>query len=78
VHHGRDIVLADSAQSFSEAVSGLLRDGVRRRQYERAATELAAHYDWSVIGEQFGRTLEMLGDQASDTLERAHASVQVG
>ena len=78
VHHGRDIVLADSAQSFSEAVSGLLRDDSRRRQYEQAAAELAARYDWSVIGEQFGRTLEMLGDQASDTLERAHAGVQVG
>jgi glycosyltransferase involved in cell wall biosynthesis len=79
VHHGCDIVLADSAQSFSDAVSGLLRDDGRRRQYERAAAELAARYGWAVIGDQFGRTLEMLGgDQASDTLERAHPGVQVG
>lgn len=78
VHHGRDIVLADGPDSFSDAVSTLLQDDLRRQQYERAAAELAAHYDWAVIGDQFGRTLEMLdGDQALDGSERAHAGVQV-
>jgi len=79
VHHGRDIVLADSPDSFSDAVSTLLHDDLRRQQYERAAAELAAGYDWTVIGDQFGRILEMLGgDQALDRLERVHAGVQVG
>lgn len=78
VHHGRDIMLADSAESFSEAVSGLLRDEGQRHKYERAAAELAARYDWAVIGEQFGRTLEILGDRSSDMLERVHAGVRVG
>jgi len=78
VHHGRDIILADNPESFSEAVSGWLRDESLRQKYERAAAELAARYDWAVIGEQFGRTLEILGNKSSDTLERAHAGVQVG
>lgn len=78
VHHGRDIVLADSLDSFSDAVSTLLHDDQARRKYQRAAAELAARYDWAVIGEHFGRTLEMLGDRTSENLERAHAGVHVG
>jgi polysaccharide biosynthesis protein PslH len=78
VHHGRDIVLADSPDSFSDAVSTLLHDDQARHKYQRAAAELAARYDWAVIGEHFGRTLELLGGQTSENLERAHAGVQVG
>jgi glycosyltransferase involved in cell wall biosynthesis len=78
VHNGRDIVLADSPDSFSDAVSTLLHDDQARHKYQRAAAELAARYDWAVIGEHFGRTLELLSGQTSENLERAHAGVQVG
>jgi len=78
VHDGRDIVLADDPDSFSDAVLTLLSDHLSRRQYERAAAELAARYDWAVIGDQFGGILETLGGDKLLGPERAHAGVQVG
>lgn len=63
VHPGRDIVLADNPQAFADAVLTLLRDEDLRRNYEKAAAELAQQYDWSIIGEKFGRTLELIRDQ---------------
>ena len=77
VHHGRDIELADSAESFSSAVLNLLQDDLRRERYERAAAETAARFDWSVIGERFGRTLEGLARPAFAGTERAYADAQV-
>ena len=77
VRNGRDIVLADSAKSFSSAVSSLLRDSIRREQYERAAAETAARFDWSVIGEKFGRTLAMVREPSFAAEEAAYAGVQV-
>jgi len=77
VRNGRDIVLADSAKSFSSAVSSLLRDSIRREQYERAAAETAARFDWSVIGEKFGRTLAMVREPSFAAAEAAYAGVQV-
>ena len=64
VRHAHDIVLVDSAESFSSAVSNLLEDKAIRARYEKAAAETAARFDWSVIGERFGRTLEMLVEPA--------------
>jgi sugar transferase (PEP-CTERM/EpsH1 system associated) len=58
VHHGRDIVLADKASDFAEAVIMLLQDRDLRARYERAAAALAAQYDWSAIGDRFGQVLE--------------------
>ena len=58
VHHGQDIVLADTAASFSRSIVDLLRDQEQRRKYERAAAALASQYDWSAIGEKFARVLE--------------------
>jgi glycosyltransferase involved in cell wall biosynthesis len=57
VHDGRDIVLADTAPLFADAVIGLLRDRERRRRFEIAAGDLAAQYDWSVVARQFERVL---------------------
>src|SRR5208282_2093213 len=37
VHHARDIMLADDARSFAQAVIMLLRDPELRRRYEKAA-----------------------------------------
>jgi len=57
VHHGRDIILADDAHSFAQAVIMMLRDPELRRRYETAAAETAARYDWPAIGERFSEIL---------------------
>ena len=53
VTHGRDVLLADDAASFADAVVTLLTDGGRRRELERAAAELAARHDWSAVVGRF-------------------------
>jgi hypothetical protein len=53
VHDGRDILLADTPESFASAVVRVLRDDALRRRLEDAALALAARYDWSSIAEQF-------------------------
>ena len=58
VHHGRDIILADDARAFSQAVIMLSRDGDLRRRCKRAAAETAARYDWPAIGERFSEVLQ--------------------
>ena len=55
---GRDIVIADDAPNFAEAIVSLLKDRNLRRRYERAASETASKYDWSVIAAKFGEVLE--------------------
>ena len=77
VRHGRDIVLADTAADFGSAVCRLLVDEQQRKRLEAAAAEKAARYDWAVISEQFGRTLEMLSGSSLDS-EAVHDGVQVG
>jgi glycosyltransferase involved in cell wall biosynthesis len=57
VHHGRDIMLADTPNSFAQAVIMLLRDRELRRRYEKAAAETAARYNWPAIGERFSDIL---------------------
>jgi glycosyltransferase involved in cell wall biosynthesis len=63
VHHGRDIILADDARSFAQAVILLLRDREMRRRYEQAAAETAARYDWPAIGERFSDVLQSVAAQ---------------
>ncbi len=65
VHHGRDIILADDARSFAQAVIMLLRDPALRRRYEKAAAETAARYDWPAIGERFSEILQSVADGKS-------------
>lgn len=60
VHHGHDVILADDARTFSQAVVMLLQDHELRRRYEHAAAQLAAQYDWCAIGQKFGDVLESL------------------
>ncbi len=57
VHHGRDIMLADDARSFAQAVIMLLGDRELRRRYEKAAAETAARCNWPAIGERFSEVL---------------------
>jgi polysaccharide biosynthesis protein PslH len=71
VHHGKDIILADDAKAFAEAVSTLLLDGEIRSQYERSASELASRYDWAMVAQRFE---EMLVKAVQEAGERNHSS----
>ncbi len=72
IHHGRDIMLADDAKSFAQAVIMLLRDRDLRRRYEKAAAETAAQYDWPAIGERFGEILRSVaGGNATESAQKA-------
>lgn len=57
VHHGKDVMLADSAGSFAESVITLLTDVDLRDRQGRAAAELASNYGWPVIARKFGEVL---------------------
>lgn len=78
VHHGRDIVLADTQQSFAHAVVTLLKDENLRNKYERAAAELATQYDWSVIGDKFARVLELIRTHEVSKPDAMQIGMQVG
>lgn len=58
VQSGRDLILADEADSFADASILLLTDAALRRHYEQAAARLAAQYDWSNIVQQFSAVLQ--------------------
>lgn len=58
IQHERDILLADDAQCFADAVVDLLSDDVQRRRFEAAAAATAQKYDWSVITREFVQVLE--------------------
>jgi polysaccharide biosynthesis protein PslH len=61
VRSGREIVLADSADEFADAVVALLRDSARRRELGRAARELVEQkYSWDCVVQPFEEVLEKL------------------
>jgi len=62
---GRDLLLADDASKFAEAVLFLLRDAGARRKFELAAVQLAAQFDWSVVTGQFAEVLQRITSGAS-------------
>jgi glycosyltransferase involved in cell wall biosynthesis len=55
--NGQDILLADNASSFADAILLLVRDAHARRKFEQAAVQLAARFDWSVVSAQFAEVL---------------------
>ena len=57
--NGRDLLLADNASSFADAILLLLRDAQVRQRFEQAAVQLAAQNDWSVVTRQFAGVLEL-------------------
>jgi len=63
VHYGRDIMLADEARSFAQAVILLLGDSELRRRYANAAAETAARCDWPAIGEHFSEVLQSVAEK---------------
>jgi glycosyltransferase involved in cell wall biosynthesis len=58
VHHGQNILLADTPGNFAESVVTLLRGAEARGRLERAAAELAANYGWPLIGAKFAQILQ--------------------
>ncbi len=73
VQHGRDIILADDARAFSQAVIMLLRDRDLRSRYEKAAAETAARYDWPAIGQRFSEVLQSVAEKKSATADVVRA-----
>jgi glycosyltransferase involved in cell wall biosynthesis len=69
VQHGRDILLADDAGGFAQAVTMLLRDPEVRSRYERAAAETAARYNWPAIGERFSEVLQAVAERKSGAVK---------
>ncbi len=63
--NGRDLLLADDASSFAEAILLLLRDDQARRRIELSAVQLAAQFDWSVVAGQFAEVLKRITSGAS-------------
>jgi glycosyltransferase involved in cell wall biosynthesis len=63
--NGRDLLLADDASSFAEAVLLLVRDAQMRRRFEQAAVQLAAQFDWSVVAGQFAEVLQRMASGVS-------------
>jgi glycosyltransferase involved in cell wall biosynthesis len=57
VTNGRDVLIADNAQAFSDSILSFLRDPQLRRTYERNAAALAARFDWSQIARRFADVL---------------------
>lgn len=75
VHHGRDMILADSPVEFAESVITLLRDADLRGRQGRAAAELAANYGWPRIARKFGEVLQGL---VGRRLKSDPASIEAG
>ncbi len=73
---GRDLLLADDANAFADAVLLLLRDAEIRRRLEKAAVETAAQYDWSKVAAQFADVLHKVASQATSA-PRQTASVKL-
>jgi glycosyltransferase involved in cell wall biosynthesis len=66
--NGRDLLLADDANSFADAILLLLRDAQVRRRFEQAAVELAAQFDWSVVARQFAEVLQRIAPSSSSPI----------
>jgi glycosyltransferase involved in cell wall biosynthesis len=65
VRNGKDIVLADDANAFAQAVILLLRDHELRKRYEKAAADTAAQFGWPAIGDQFSNILQAVIERRS-------------
>lgn len=68
VHHGEDILLTDTEETFAAAVIDLLQNADSRRRLGQAAAQLAAQYDWAIIAKRFE---EVLVEVAKPTSARA-------
>jgi len=49
VNDGKDILIADDPEGFSDKTIGLLKNADKRVNLEKNAIELAKTYDWDLI-----------------------------
>jgi glycosyltransferase involved in cell wall biosynthesis len=77
VHCDRDILLADTAERFADSTIAVLADRELRQRIERAASELAAQYDWSVIAGRFEQVLARAA-MGSESADMAATAATVG
>ncbi|MBV9343179.1 MAG: glycosyltransferase [Acidobacteria bacterium] len=77
VNDGRDIILADTRESFARAVCSLLKDENLRQRYERAAVEHTLRFDWRVISQKFEQVLETVSGY-SGSPEKVQATIGAG
>jgi glycosyltransferase involved in cell wall biosynthesis len=77
VHHGQDILLADDAKAFADAVISILSEEEKRKSFERAAAELAGQYDWAIIARRFEEVLARVArvPESTHDVESLPASV---
>ena len=71
VESGRDLLLADEAGAFADAILLLLRDVGIRHKLEKAAVETAAQYDWSRVAAQFAEVLRDVAAKAGNHTGKA-------
>jgi glycosyltransferase involved in cell wall biosynthesis len=76
VHHGVDILLADTNADFAAAVIKLLNDSSARQALGVAAASLAAKYDWPVIAKRFEEILMNVG-RAGSAFRGTHELAEV-
>jgi glycosyltransferase involved in cell wall biosynthesis len=75
VQSGRDLMLADDAATFIQAILLLLRNDEIRRKYEQAGVQLASRHDWSRIVLQFAAVLQRA--MQNDTSQRESSACAV-
>ena len=75
VQNGRDVIVADGAVSFANAILLLLHDASMRRRLEQAAVQVAAQYDWSLVVEHFVETLRKVGSTSNSASNSANRAV---
>jgi len=73
VHDGRDILLANDASAFAQAVANLLLNRQVRQAYGRAALELASKFDWRTVGQKFGGVLSAVLGSATSKKDYAYS-----
>lgn len=73
VTDGRDIILADTPETFAGGVVRLLSDAAVRARFEDAALAVASRYDWSCVGESFAKVLEQASLSAAGRRTQAVA-----
>jgi glycosyltransferase involved in cell wall biosynthesis len=76
VHHGHDIILADSARELGDSVVQLLQDRELRQRYGRAAAETAAGCGWPAVARKFEAVLRRAAGLESMAEEFAPAVAQ--
>ena len=77
VKSGRDLMLADDAAAFTQAIILLLGNTEMRWKYEKAAVQLASQHDWSKVVLQFTAVLQKAMQNESSQRESVPCTVSV-